>query len=401
MARVRTRWKRQVLAWWTLAAAFLLQFALVGASGQGFDATPQVRCPLPQPIVKFSSGTSPTRAGFVQHWIRQLRTQVPAVAVPPVLASVPRNDFVALCFAPASGPATEGLGTNADMAIQVVSTSTTEEVARFDSKGFAVQFPGSGALIDDNTRLYEYPPGRGPFLAIPRTAGPDLALMTELNRSVFTIDDEVLAFGAGEDQPGRTRFDRMVLADRCGRVSLDVRVVAGVLGEVEVEGMRATRPCEGGRIRNVVTVKPTVTIDATSLILKSADRTITLRRSPVATPEIMTARQYTDGRRDITWATRVPIDRTEYQGGLRLVGGYFGCTSGSTSMAFSGNRFLIDPQALLTPVLCEPAIPPTAAVFLLNPSGRGTYVLQGRRLLLTFADGATAVLGLRRTPPID
>ena len=115
MARVRTRWKRQVLAWWTLAAAFLLQFALVGASGQGFDATPQVRCPLPQPIVKFSSGTSPTRAGFVQHWIRQLRTQVPAVAVPPVLASVPRNDFVALCFAPASGPATEGLGTNADM----------------------------------------------------------------------------------------------------------------------------------------------------------------------------------------------------------------------------------------------------------------------------------------------
>ncbi len=362
---------------------------------------PQVQCPKPQPIVKFSDGSPPNRAGFVQHWIRQLRKQVPAVAMPPVLASLPRNDFVALCFAPASGPATAGLGTNADIAIQVVSSSTTEEVARFDSKGFAVQFPGGGAQIDDNTPFYEYPPGRGPFLAIPRTAGPDLALMTELNRSVFTIDDELLAFSPREDQPGGTRFDRMVLADRCGRVSMDVRVIAGVLGEVEVQGMRTTPGCQGGRIRPVVTARPTVSIDQTVLTLTTVNRAIMMRRSPVVTPEIVTARRYTDGREDITWATLVYIDRTDSAGGLRSISGYLGCNSMYTTVAFSPTRFVIDPQALVTLRSCEEKVEPTAARFLYNRTGVGTYVLQGRRIYLTFLDGATAALGLRRTPPLD
>lgn len=399
MARGRTRLGQVVRCWTTVAVVLLSPVG--SASGQTPVARPEVRCPQPQPVVKFSAAVIPTQAGHVQHWVRLLRKQVPAVPELPGLARVPRNDPVATCLALVSGPATQGLGTTADVAITVVSQTTAEEVARFDSKLFSVQLPTTGGPIDDNTKFYELSPPFGPLLPILRSAGPDLALMRELNRWVFTFGDELLAFSPGKDQPGRTRFDRMVLGDRCGLVSQDVRVVAGVLGEVEVQGMRATPPCEGGRVRSVVTAKPTVSFDGNGLTLTSGDRRVTLRRSPIATPEITTARQYTDARKDITWATLVGIDRTEYPGGLRAVGGYFGCTSGSTSIAFSDNRFLIDPQRLLTPVLCEPPIPSTAAVFLGNPSGRGTYVLQGRRLILTFADGATAVLGLRRTPPID
>ena len=309
--------------------------------------------------------------------------------------------MVAVCLAVVSGPATVGLGTNADVAILAVSKTAAEEFARFDSQVFSVQLPTTSATIDDNTRFFDYRGGRGPVLEIRRTAGPDLATMTGLNLSVFTVDDEVLAFSPGEDQPGRTRFDRMVLADRCGRVSMDVRVTAGVLGEVEVEGMRATPACEDGRVRRVVTAKPTVTIDKTSLILTSADRTVTLRRSPVVTPEIVTARRYTDGRRDITWATPVSTDRTEYPGGLRSVSGYLGCNSMFTSIAFTEARFVIDPHALFTAVACERKVEPTAAQFLYNASVAGTCVVRGRTLILTFADGATAVLGLRRTPPLD
>ena len=159
MARRRTRWNRRVLAWSIVAATFVSQLGFVGVSAQVVDPTPLVRCPQLQPIVKFTSSVVPTQAGWVQHWIRQLRRQVPAVVVPPVLMGVQRNEMVAVCLAVVSGPATVGLGTNADVAILAVSKTAAEEFARFDSQVFSVQLPTTSATIDDNTRFFDYPGG--------------------------------------------------------------------------------------------------------------------------------------------------------------------------------------------------------------------------------------------------
>ncbi len=372
--------------------------APVGVSAQAVDSPP-VECPKPRPSFTYIDAVPPTQAGWVQHWIRQVRNQIPAVASPPVLMQVERNERVAVCLAVVVGPATEGLGTIADVAIVVVSRTATEELARFDSQLFSVQLPLGSATIDDNTPFFDYPPGRGPFLAIRRTAGPDLRLITELNRSVFTFADEVLAVGPEtEDGPGRTRIDRLVLADRCGRFAFSVRVTNGVLVEVDGEGRPRPGVCTDAKIRPFLSLAPTVAIDESGLTLTSGEQRLVLSRSSSSTPDVGSALQYITGRTKVTRSTPLFIVRSEFPGGLRGLQGFGGCNSFATSIAFSESRFVLDSQRISTLALC-PKSKPNAAVFVANPSGTGIYVIRGRTAILTFSDGATAVLGLRRPSP--
>jgi hypothetical protein len=123
-----------------LATANGARSAPVSAQG----AWPFPACPQPLAMSPWSASEAPTRAIAAQQWFTLLKNQSPAIATPRALLTLAANDPVAVCRIPASGPATEGLGATARVALVVVSKAATEEVARYDSNLFEVYLPPGG-----------------------------------------------------------------------------------------------------------------------------------------------------------------------------------------------------------------------------------------------------------------
>ena len=140
-------------------------------SGQAQDwAFPP--CPRPLANSPWSDPEAPTRAIAAQQWFALLRKKVPGVVSPEVLFTLAPNDSVSVCRTLTTSAATVGLGRRGDTAVVVVSKSTTEIVAIFDSSMFKIYLPPGGmAEVGSGFQLPTSGP-EWPVLVIPKHRRP-------------------------------------------------------------------------------------------------------------------------------------------------------------------------------------------------------------------------------------
>lgn len=348
-------------------------------------------CPVPLAAAKWSAPESPTRAIAAQSWFKVLQAKVPAVSTPQALMALGPNEPLVMCRVPISGKATAGLGQQGDVAVVVLTKGaggalTTEEVARFDSSAFEVYLPPSlTADASPAFTLGDMGP-TWPVVVVGATGSSDQQLLDALLRDAFATSTELVAMGPSvPDQPGMTRIDRLVVGDSCGTVGLSVRIQSGVLSIVS-----GTVPaCRAGTVRKVLVNGAKVSTDGAgrlSIVTSSTSATLSKVAGASFTPTFV--RSYRAKGQTNTVMAPVQVGA----GSLRSFGGSDGCNAVSTSIAFSANRFVLDPSTTSTAAFCKNVKTNALGATLQNTTRTGTYARRGSKLTLTFADRSVAVL---------
>ncbi len=334
---------------------------------------------------------SPTRAIVVREWFKVLQARIPEAKSPTAAINLSANEPVTACRIAVSGPATPGLGQTANVAVVIVSAAGVEEVVRVDSSGFEVYLPDN--YMADITDSY-VTPSRGPnwpIVAIPGTKTNELAAINSISANTFESAAEILAFGPyGPDSPGSARSERLVLGDLCGRVALRVGLQNGKIRVLE--GAIDPPVCNGSRLRSLIAEAPEFNVGETSLVLSSGDTRIELARSKV--PVFRTTKLLRVKGQKVN--NRVVVGFTLGEGGLRSLSSYDGCNWVSSRIAFSGSRFVLDSELMMTLRGCKKQTATAFVPFKANSTGMGTWQLNGRLLTLTFMDGMTAVIETKR-----
>ena len=355
------------------------------------------KCPPAAPT-RFSSASVQTPAWVVRQWLTKFRQEVPDSTDSKLLAAVDPKAHVAWCVVPRQpASATNGLGTTADAAVVVVTSDGTDDIARLDSARIYVAAPPStakgvdplpdGALYSGNVRI---------VLPIPQTAPTDQALIDALSSDAFVDENTIVGIGPyTEDQPGRLRIERLVVADPCGVLSLAVGIRNAVL-EVAEGGKVEPSTCPAAPFRDVLLQRPTVSVANDTLTLTTATAAISLRVSRPAPFRTTRITRYTSASR----SSRREVATEFVSGGLRRASVPVGCNVMDLAIAFSKNRFVIDPWRTITAVGCPPSRTTAAELFVSNRTGTGTWARRGNTLTLRFVDGAVATITLRRIAPL-
>lgn len=238
------------------------------------------------------------------------------------------------------------------------------------------------------------------FIAIPALVGDhrqrrapgnvsegwsDQKLIDNLILSVYASESEMLAIGPEVPaQSGAARIERLVLGDPCGALGLSVRIQRGVLRIVNGTVAR----CPKGVIRTVLVDGAKIGLDGEGLTIVTAEGIVKLPRVTIAPFTLTSVRSY----RTRGGSNTEPGDVRTGLGGLRRVRVFDGCNDIATSVAFTTNKFVIDPAREMTAVGCTEFTPNAAGAFLENNTNTGTYWREGNTLTMTFLDGARAIL---------
>jgi heat shock protein HslJ len=380
-----------------LVAGLVAGSTIRTASAQGF---PFPACPRPLAKAKWSAPETPTRAIAAQQWFKMLQAKVPAVSTPQALMALGANEPVVVCRVSSSSPATEGLGVHGDVEVVVVSKVAAssveiEVVARFDSSRFEVYLPPSfTADASPEFMIGDMGPS-WPVLTVGATNPSDQQLLDALMTDVFASATEIVAMRAfTPDQPGQTRTDRLLVGDACGTVGLHVRLESGALTIVS----GTAPPCAVGSVRKMLVSGVNVSIDRAGRLKLASPAASPSRASVVlskaprfeASPNLV--RSYREKGKANSLSSSIKLG----SGALRSMDGSDGCNTVSTAIAFSSNRFVIDPFMVTTAKFCESVKANAFSEMLKNVSGTGTYVRRGSTLTLMFADKAVAVLSSAR-----
>lgn len=350
------------------------------------------KCPPVTRPLGFGTYPVQTPAWVIRQWLTKFRQEIPDASDSKLLAAVEPKTHLAWCVVPRDpAPATPGLGVTADAAIVIVTPAGTDEVARLDSFRYYVAMPPNtakgvdplpdGALFGATLRI---------VTPIPRTTPTDKTLVDLLSSAAFADDNTIVGVGPeADDQPGRLRTERLVVADPCGVFALSVGVRDAT---IEVfEGSIEPPTCPGAPLRSVLLQRPNVSVDGDTLTLIAAGLTVSLRASrptPFRTARIT---RYANRAESSTRS----ISTTVVGGPLRRADIRVACNSMWTWIAFSADRFVIDPRRMVTAVACRPAPKTAASLFAWNMSGTGTWARHGNTLTMRFVDGGVATFTLQ------
>lgn len=225
-----------------------------------------------------------------------------------------------------------------------------------------------------------------PVLGYGANGSSDQQLVDALMAGVFALASEVVAFGPDvPEQAGIARVDRLVVGDLCGAVGLSVSVRSGVLSIVS----GSVPSCKTGSVRGVLVNGAKMSIDgAGRLTIATSGSLVVLSKSPGFgfTPTLVQSYRAKGRTNAVSTSIRVG------SGALRSLDGSDGCNGVTTAIAFSSNRFVIDPVRMETMMACENAEATAFRAMIDNTTNTGTYVRRGSTLTLTFADNAVAVM---------
>ncbi len=396
VSQLATRSGLLVFVWLTVSLSIPFGHGVSSAQPL-FPSATDPKCPAATAKLRFSPSSVQTPAWVVRQWLKKFREEVPGSTDAKFLASVDPKAHVAWCVVEREpAPATNGLGTTADAAIVIVTSAGTDDIARLDSARIYIASPPSTAKgVDPLPDGALYTGGVRIVLPIPQTTPNDQALIDALSADAFVDENTIVGVGpyAG-DQPGRLRIERLVVADPCGVLSLAVGIRNAVL-EVAEDGKVEPSACPAAPFRAVLRQKPTVSVANDTLTLTTSTAAISLRVSRPAPFRTTRITRYTSTTRSNSRAVA-----TEFvTGGLRRTSVPEGCNAADVAIAFSTDRFVIDPWRMITAVGCPPSPTTAADLFVSNRTGTGTWVRRGSTLTLRFLDGALARFTLRRTAP--
>ena len=350
------------------------------------------KCPPATRPLGFATYPVQTPAWVVRQWLAKFRLEIPEASDSKLLAAVEPKTHLAWCVVPRDpSPATTGLGVTAGAAIVIVTPAGTDEVARVDSFRFYVAMPPNtakgvdplpdGALFGSTLRI---------VIPIPRTTPTDQTLVDLLSSDAFADDNTILGVGPeSDDQPGRLRTERLVAADPCGMLALSVGVRNATI-EV-LEGKIEPPMCPGAPLRSVLLQRPTVSVDGDTLTLSTAELSVSLPVSRPAAFRTTRITRYTSK----TQSSSRSVSTTIVGGPLRRADVRVACNSMRMWIAFSADRFVIDPRRMVTAVGCGPSPKTAAGLFAWNMSGTGTWVRRGNTLTMRFVDGGVASFTLQ------
>ena len=380
-------WKRNVATRGILATLIL---ALSSETSFAAQQTPWPfpSCPEPLLISAWSASEAPTRAIAAQQWFALLQKKVPTVTTPRVLMTLPPNEAVTVCRIATSGAVTDNLGRAANVAVIVVSKTATEEVARFDAREYEIYLPPGGmAEVGPGFQLSPFGPD-WPLARIGRTTDSDAILLNRLTTSVFSNGREIIGFRFySPAQPGLGRTDSLLLGDRCGSVSVQVRVSESVL--TLAGGMVAPPPCSAGDVRSLLATRPRVSVTDAGLTMTADGASVTIPLARSQPFRRLLLRSVRTRSRSSTKATEV---RVGVGPGLVSFGGSDGCNAVGSAAAFAAGRFVLDPLVERNMMGC-PGNPHNAlSLLMVTGDNTGSYVHSGNVLTLRSVAGTVAVL---------
>lgn len=246
-----------------------------------------------------------------------------------------------------------------------------------------------GTLIGGSVRI---------VLPIPQTTPSDQAIIDALSADAFVDGNTILGVGPyAADGPGRLRIERLVFADPCGVLSLLVGIREAVL-EVAERGKIEPSTCPGAPFRALLLQRPFVSLVNDTLTLTTAtgtgtadDTAFSLRVSRPAPFRTTRITRYTGTTRSSSRSAAIEL----VTGGLRRATVPVACNTMSSSIAFSTDRFVIDPRRMITKVGCLRSPPTAAELFAYSRTGTGTWTRRGSTLTMSFVDGAVATFTVR------